>query len=777
MKIRLKLNRAFRLAERPPGDRRLWLLGAIALRRDDHAVPVWNFEIFWKRVLAWLAVLGLGGYLAAATALWFWLARVPENKVRWTTVATAPLRWSTFRTERGDTDVAVALRQLRDRNYGEAFFGLRAGLARAPANVEGRTTLAMMLAGGDPAQALATVEEGLQYAEDDPRLLQTLFGLYQFQGAHERARAQIVRLLARRPPLPPTAHAVVLAERATALAAAGDDAGVEALLAPLSATGDVRTDARIALLRLHALCRLGRPAEAEVLAAKFGVAASSVELVRAQAEAAIQQQDDAALERALRRLKGLAGDRPSTHYYVFQAWHRRKRLTLRDQAEREFYAAFGANDAALQGFGAVAVQLRLREVVGRARDVALAARLSPFAFNVHLTELALRNGDFDEAFRLLRDWENLVDTLAPVQRSYPELINRLTRATVAGGEQQIVALVSQLSSMRGRAGAPVYELIVTVLERAGNLDGARQVARLGNRFLPHTDALLAAEARLRPNVEVAAAVAAPPARAALSASVPGTADAALSQLDQLIAAENYTATRDLLRNLRTANPPWLAAADRVVALRELHLAVLTHDPFAARALVRAHLAKYRAHDEALGVLGLAKQLLAQRRLREARLLHDELSELTTKSPDMVAGLRSLGLEDDLASSAESAAAALAAIDRSLAKNQPAEALRIIDYVRKRAPQWVAATQAELQVREVRVRLSTDQRPAALSAFKEVLMRPGASRSAGFRLVRELLAEGEAERAQLLAREVVRLLPEDGAAQKLLKETEAPRPVE
>lgn len=776
MKIRLKLNRAFRVPPLPPGDRRVWILGAIALRRDDHAVPVWNFEVFWKRLLAWLAALGLGGYLAAATALWSWLARVPENQVRWTTVVTAPLRWETFRAERGDTDVAVAMRQLRDRDYGDAFFGLRAGISRSPGNVEGRTTLSLMLAGNNPAQALATLEEGLPYAEDDPRLLQALFGLYQLQGAQTRGRGQIERLLARRPPLPPAAQAVVLAERASALAAAGDDAGVEALLAPLPPTTDVRTESRIALLRLNALARLGRNAEAEAIAAKLGVVASSVELVRAQAEAAIQRQDDAALEKALRRLKGVAGDRASTHLYTFHAWHRRKRLTLRDQAEREFYVAFGGNDAALQGMGSLAVQLRLREVIARARDVALAARLSPFAFNVHLTELALRTGDFDEAFRRLRDWENQVDTLPPGQRAYPELIHRLTRATVAGGEQQIGALVSQLSSMRGRASAPVYELVITVMERAGQVDGARQVAQLGGRFLPHTDFLVAAEARLRANVAAAPATPAPAAPAP-RVSVPANADTALPQIDKLLAAENYTGARDLLRGIRAANPAWLAAADRAVALRELHLAVLTQDPFAARALVRGHLVKYRANEDALGVAALAQRLLAQRRTREARVLHDELSELNSNSAEVLAALRRLGLADDLEPNAASAAVALAAIDRSLAKHQPAEAWRIIEYVRKRAPAWLAAAQPELQVREVRVRLSTDQRPAALSAFKEVLMRPGASRSAGFRLVRELLAEGEAEHAQLLAREVVRLLPDDGAARKLLKETEAPRPVE
>ena len=51
---------------------------------------------------------------------------------------------------------------------------------------------------------------------------------------------------------------------------------------------------------------------------------------------------------------------------------------------------------------------------------------------------------------------------------------------------------------------------------------------------------------------------------------------------------------------------------------------------------------------------------------------------------------------------------------------------------------------------------------------------GAPRAAAFKLVRDLLAREEQTNALVLAREILRLLPDDAAAARLVKEAEAPR---
>lgn len=81
MRLEVKLNPSWVRPPRSPGDRRLWLLGCVAIRHDIRVNSVLRFEIYPKRLLAVAAVLAVVGYLAAATALWFWLRRTPQNQV------------------------------------------------------------------------------------------------------------------------------------------------------------------------------------------------------------------------------------------------------------------------------------------------------------------------------------------------------------------------------------------------------------------------------------------------------------------------------------------------------------------------------------------------------------------------------------------------------------------------------------------------------------------------------------------------------------------------
>ena len=105
----------------------------------------------------------------------------------------------------------------------------------------------------------------------------------------------------------------------------------------------------------------------------------------------------------------------------------------------------------------------------------------------------------------------------------------------------------------------------------------------------------------------------------------------------------------------------------------------------------------------------------------------------------------------------------------------AQAERLLKYLRDKPPAWLAAGVPEVKVREVQVRLGLDQRPLALAALKELVIKGGASRSAAFKLVRDLLARDERESAMVLAREIGRLLPDDVAATRLVREAETPRP--
>ncbi|HEX7632644.1 MAG TPA: hypothetical protein VF388_10955, partial [Lacunisphaera sp.] len=101
--------------------------------------------------------------------------------------------------------------------------------------------------------------------------------------------------------------------------------------------------------------------------------------------------------------------------------------------------------------------------------------------------------------------------------------------------------------------------------------------------------------------------------------------------------------------------------------------------------------------------------------------------------------------------------------------------RLLKQLRDDPPAWLPAATVEVRTREVQVKLGVDQRPLALAALKELVVKSGAPRGAAFKLVRDLLARRENESALLLAREIARLLPGDPAATRLLREAETPPP--
>lgn len=165
--------------------------------------------------------------------------------------------------------------------------------------------------------------------------------------------------------------------------------------------------------------------------------------------------------------------------------------------------------------------------------------------------------------------------------------------------------------------------------------------------------------------------------------------------------------------------------------------------------------------------GRLEELLAQRKIVEARM--------TAAGPSPTPAL---ARDEPDAMVFADASAAMGAIDEALALRDPARALRLIRAVRKNSPAWLAETEPTLALREFRARRAQGEMPSAMIVFRELTVKPGLPRAAAFRLVRELIAEGEGELALQLAREIVRLVPGERAAAVLLKEAEvaAPEPV-
>lgn len=735
-----------------------------------HTTPLWTFEIFWRRLLLGAVVTAVASYLALVSALFWWWDRNPHNQISWADFATAPVAWSDFRAKRGDTAIATALARLKAGDFVEAFHGLRAGLARSPGNVAGRIMLARLYRGSDPAHALATLEGGLPVAASEVPLLRALFAGYFEADARQRALDQSATLLAPGAMPAPGAEAraflgltrvALLLEREEAEAAAAELAA----LAPPTEPSEAR---RYRDLRLAVLLRLGRTGEAEALVREPGKAgARGPAEFRAAAELAVTREDEAALTSALRAWLAAEPDQPAPYLYAFQAWHRMKRLTQRAAAEQQFYAAFGGRDAALQLFAALAVRLDLPEAVQRARQVAEGSRLGPFAFQVLQTEIELRRGEFDAAFRSLRLWEERVAALGPAQRVHPEFVRRLVRACVAGENGARDPLTAALRAERGRLPFSAYGLALDLLVRAGQPETARAVAELGRRFYPYADALNLAAAKLaEPAATPAVALAALPA-------LPGSGAAALETGRALLASESYVAARALFRAVRAAKPAWLPPVEVELGALEVELALAAQEPWTARAVVRSYLERHRTDEAALRLVAWAALGQTSGRKEQAQWVHDEVGAARGASGPVAAALQALNLGDPLAEAATDWPAARAALERWSAPGREAEAVKFLDYLRARPPVWAAEARDELTVREVRLRLALDQRTRALMAFRELVGRAGAPRAAAFQLVRDRQAAGDLDVALLLAREAERLRPGDPAAARLMREVETP----
>lgn len=775
MKLHFKFNRSLQ-RDLAPGDRRLWLLRAVALRIERQAVPVWRFEVYHRRLLIGLAGLAFAGWLAAVTGLFFWLDRQPHNQVGWFDLA-APWRWPGLRAKRGDTAVLTALDELKARDYTSAFYNLRVGLARSPGNVDGRLMLARLMAGHDPARALELLEQGLPYAGPDPKLVGALMGFYGLYQMHDRGLERIEGLLSHPPqPLPPATKLLLDRARVGFLLQLGRTAEAEAAFAAIK-PADAAAQAQLAGLHVELLLRLGRPAEAKDVSDRM-IAAPAAEAAawRQAAEVGIALGDAEAVQSAIRRLKAAAPEEPGAYLFAYQAWQRMKRPSLRDAAEQDYYRLFQTSDGALQAFAALAVTLDQPEAVARAERVARGARMSPFAFQVHRTELALRHGEIEEATRLLRSWENNVDTLKAAQRFHPEFIKRLTRAAFSGTPDQATFLAAHLAAARGTAQIPVYQLAVNVLEKTGNPAGAAEVVKTGLQFYPQSDPLLAAQSRLAGLV----AATSKPEQAPVAAGValvllPATGGEAVRQLDELLQKDALAAARDFARAIRAQKPAWLAGIDAALAAREVELAYLTLDQIGSRTLARAYLDRRRSETDVLELVPVIQRLAARGQADHARLLADEVRAAPGATAQVQTALQGLKLADETSPILSTQPATLAALDGHILAQQWAQAERLLKGLQESSPDWLETAAAEVKVREAQVRLGLDQRPLALAALKELVIKAGASRSAAFKLVRDLSARGESEPAVLLAREIARLLPGDPAAARLLREAETPQP--
>ncbi|BET66257.1 hypothetical protein ASA1KI_11750 [Opitutales bacterium ASA1] len=168
------------------------LFGFFRYRRIDGRVRV---RPVWSRFFVGFAVLCVAGWLALATAAWWFVTQrrgVPD--VSFFDIA-LPYRWDEYQRKRGADYLARARAAQERGEYREAYQLYRVGLTKAPGDLDGRVRLAgLLVAFGRPDMAADTLDAGLPWAGTDVSYLGNLVQLLLARQEDERLLDLVDRL-------------------------------------------------------------------------------------------------------------------------------------------------------------------------------------------------------------------------------------------------------------------------------------------------------------------------------------------------------------------------------------------------------------------------------------------------------------------------------------------------------------------------------------------------------------------------------------------------------
>lgn len=135
----------------------------------------WQIQIYWKQLGLALVLLTLSGWLGGAAAGYVFIKyKRGFTEVRYTDILF--FRRKAYQEAAGDFLIKTAQAQIKEQKFREAFYGLRVGLIKSPANKEGRLLLAQFYGlWKRPDLTRQTLLDGFAYHQNDNDYLKTLF--------------------------------------------------------------------------------------------------------------------------------------------------------------------------------------------------------------------------------------------------------------------------------------------------------------------------------------------------------------------------------------------------------------------------------------------------------------------------------------------------------------------------------------------------------------------------------------------------------------------------
>lgn len=500
-----------------------------------------------KPLLLILVSLVVGGYLAGAVALTWWLDRSAFNRVGFFDVA-LPWRWSGLNTLRGEGFSAQGIKALADGKQQQGLFYLQRGLMLRPNDEEARLVLAQFYAENDYYDGVRrTVTPQLEFGFSGP-----LARLYVDQAAMVEDYDAIGKLITkwRDQPTVSAEDREWLNENNFRVQMYQDEP--EAALAAIDRpdTQGIKWDT----MRVAALLRAGRVDEAWALAEGLRPDfPGTFPLVRRMQATVISQMGDLPRLRSILDLLLEDGNSvPEAWIFAVEQTARGKFNEAAETYLEGFFRRFGARPDEVNNLVVRVSGTRNVEIVRKCAELAKEYQSLSVANQAMVGILYVGESEWGV---LAKEWEigvEVPDDLAHIQR----LIHGVLAAT--GPDQSDESLLAALNS--GRYGLGIYRELTQGFGKEERWQLVKVAAESGIRYFPHS-------AYLAENLAKA--------EAALSESSPDTrvSDmmAELSrryeeedlpdlrlELAELVGKERWSDLERLVRKIRRQRPVWLS---------------------------------------------------------------------------------------------------------------------------------------------------------------------------------------------------------------------------
>ncbi len=134
-----------------------------------------RISIRWGRVALLVLVLGMVLWAGKSFALYYFFKNVRGfEDVAFVDMIAFPMNRTNVRIQQGDYQIDTAKEALDREDYRRAYALLREGVARSPANLEGRMLLAQIYAGWRPDLAAELLVSGAEFGLEDPEYVKLM---------------------------------------------------------------------------------------------------------------------------------------------------------------------------------------------------------------------------------------------------------------------------------------------------------------------------------------------------------------------------------------------------------------------------------------------------------------------------------------------------------------------------------------------------------------------------------------------------------------------------